>query len=199
MIIYIRSGFALVMSLLFWGSCIASESKHWRDVEYYDVTYYTETIIDAPVNKVWPHALNTKGWLNDLRTETVFGQVGKVGHVERVAHPSIFDDDLALRNYHYDKLTEVIPNKLFTLKVFSEKGGSYGSGEENVSFDTFILTESNGKTKVSLIYNAEHTRGGKSDEEIKRENENMKKAFDKRFVAFWMKLHKLVESSSKHR
>ena len=193
--IYIRSIIILGITFAFFGNCMATETKHWRDAEYYEFTYYSETIIDAPIEKVWPHALNTRGWLNDLHTETVAGEVGKVGHIERVTHPSKIDDDLSLRNYHYDKLIEVVPNKLFTLKVFSEKGGSYG-GLENMSFDTFILTENNGKTKVSLVYNAEHPRDGKTDLEIQAGNEAGKKGFDKRFVNFWMKLKNLVEANN---
>ena len=181
----------LVATLFMFGHGIADEDKHWRDKEYYDVTYYTDTVIDAPIEKVWPHALNTRAWLNDLHTETVFGEVGTVGHIERVTPPGSLDDDLSLRNYHYDKLTEVIPNRLFTLKVFFEKGGSY-CGLNTMSFDTFMLSEDNGKTRVSMIYNAEHPRHGKTDAEIEKTNRLRADRFDVRFVKFWSKLEKLV-------
>ena len=176
---------------------IDSNLKKSRDMKFYDSAYYTETVIEYPIEKVWPHILNINGWLIDdeFITQTVSGEEGEVGHIVKMVRLGV-SDETPLPHYHFYKLTEVIPNKLFTLKGFSEEGGSYGLPEK-LGFETFILTEDNGNARVSLIYNAERIRDdSQSIENIASSIREENRKFDNLFVRFWNNLRQLIENST---
>lgn len=182
-----------VIFLINGGYVVAGEEKHWRDVEYYDKHHYYEAIIDHPVEKVWRHVLNIKGWLNRNDTETIAGEPLKVGHISKV-YPKKLGDDVDKPHYNFYKLAEVIPNKLLTLKIYSEKGGSYGSPIEDISFETIFLSEIGGKTKVSLIYNQEKIRNGLTDKEIEKIQKNNKKYLANVVAKYWENLKQSIEN-----
>lgn len=112
---------------------------------------YEETIIDYSVEKVWPHALNIKGWMSDHRLETLEGKPGKVGHFERVYPAEGVGAEVPLAPYHLYGVAEIIPFKLIVLEVFSEIGGSYSSAREMIVFDAILLTDLGKKTNFAVL------------------------------------------------
>ncbi|MCT2532376.1 hypothetical protein N2488_04200 [SAR92 clade bacterium H231] len=158
-----------------------------------DVYFFEETVIDQPVEKVWPHLLNIKGWLNDYGTERLSGEEGKVGLLVKVMPPGI-GDEVPLPHNHLYRLATVIPNKLITLKVFSEEGGSYGMDYTNI--DNMLLTEVDGKTKISFIGGMEIRRHGMSEKEIQEYAKVIEDSVPVRFEKFWVNLKRLVERNN---
>jgi hypothetical protein len=117
------------------------------DEKPYDSFYlYTETMIDHPVARVWPHILDIGSWMSAHRLETIAGERGRVGHFERV-YPQSASNGPAPR-YHLYGVAEVIPEQLIVLEVFPEKGGSYGNARERVSFNTISLVSLGDRTRV---------------------------------------------------
>ena len=170
------------------------EFSDWRDIDFYDVTYHNETIIDSPLEKVWHHLLKIKDWWNDdFNTKTISGEEGKIGYTVRTWPPGITDAEHT--SYHYYKIISLIPTKLVTLKTYSAKGGSYGN-PEYISFETFLLTKSKGQTKVSFVYNSEYLKHGKTIEKIHNNPEEVRIYFDERYFKFWENLRKLIEKSN---
>lgn len=158
-----------------------------------DVYFFEETTIDQPAEKVWPHLLNIKGWLNDYATETISGEGGKVGLLVKVMPPGI-GDEVPLPHNHLYRLATAIPNKLITLKVFSEEGGSYGMDYTNI--DNMLLTEIGGKTKISFIGGMEIRSHGMAEKEIQEYIKNIEESVPVRFEKFWANLKYLVESNT---
>jgi hypothetical protein len=128
---------------------------------YESLYLHTETIIDHPVQKVWPHALNIGGWMSAHRLETVAGEPGKVGHFERV-FPRDLTDDVPLPRYHLYGIAEIIPFKLIALEVLPEEGGSYGITRQWMSFDSILLTDMGARTNLTFLMVDAHM--GKGDE-----------------------------------
>lgn len=167
----------------------------WRDEEHYDVTYHNETTIDIPIKDMWPFFIKLKEWWNDdFDVEVISGKEGKVGYTVKTWFSGSVSDKK--NPYHYYKIIEVIENKLVTIKVFSENGGSYGS-PEYMSFETFLLNECEGKTKVSFIYNSEFTKKGRTPEKIRNNPQEMSDYLDSRHIKIWRDLKEfLIKSGS---
>lgn len=132
------------------------------DRPYGSLYLYVEAIIDHPVEKVWPHALDIGSWMSAHGLETIAGEPGKVGHFERVL-PRGVGADVPLPHYHLYGITEIIPLKLIVLEVFPERGGSYGVTKQWMSFDNILLTDLGGRTKVVFLMVDAHL--GEHDEE----------------------------------
>lgn len=115
--------------------------------------FLTETVIDRPVEVVWPHIVKIGSWMTDHKLETIAGEEGTVGHFERV-WPRNLDDDTAEPLYHLYGIAKIIPERCIVLEVFPEKGGSYGDAfypPEFVNFDAILLTDLGDKTQVSFF------------------------------------------------
>lgn len=124
------------------------------DQKPYSTHYiHVDTVIDSPVQDVWPHALDIRTWMTDHKLETIAGKAGEVGHFERV-WPRDVGQDVPLPHYHLYGVAKVIPFKLIALEVFPEKGGSYGNTlwpADYMAFDNILLTDVDGKTHVTFV------------------------------------------------
>jgi hypothetical protein len=129
---------------------------------YESIYLHAETIIDHPVERVWPHALDIGRWMNAHRLKSLAGAPGRVGHFERV-YPRDLGEDVAPPHYHLYGIAEIIPFKLIALEVLPEKGGSYGNAREWMSFDSVLFADLGGRTQVIFLMVDAHL--GKGDEE----------------------------------
>jgi hypothetical protein len=129
---------------------MANEYRSLDEKPYESHYLHAETIIDHPVEKVWPHVLNIGGWMSAHRLQTLAGEPGKVGHFERV-YPHGLSATTGLPHYHLYCVAEIIPYKYIALEVFPEHGGSYGATREKMSFDGILLTDIGGKTKLVFL------------------------------------------------
>jgi hypothetical protein len=114
---------------------------------------YVETIIDHPIEKVWPHALLIDKWANNNhRYETVVDTGGGVGHLWRLYYQSV-PEGTPEPHYSFTGITYVIPHKLVGYEVFPEKGGSYGGmiPLDYRGFDTMVVDDLGGRTKVAVL------------------------------------------------
>jgi hypothetical protein len=160
---------------------------------YESVYMYGETIIDHPIEKVWPHALNIGGWMSAHRLETIAGEPGTVGHFER-AYSQGIGKDIALPHYHLYGIAHVIPFKLIALEVFPEKGGSYGSTVQRLSFDNILLVDLAGRTKV--VFAMVDVSLEKGDEEFRQRQKREHAEGEKRLEPYFENLRRLVESQA---
>jgi hypothetical protein len=137
---------------------------------YESVYLHADTIIDHPVEKVWPQVLNIGGWMSAHGLETVAGEPGKVGHFEKVV-PRQLGPDVPLPHYHLYGVAEIIPYKLVVLEVLPEKGGSYGKTRQTMSFDSILLTDLGDKTALVFLMIDVHAGRGEADFLARRKRE----------------------------
>lgn len=129
---------------------MTNEYRSLADRPYGSLYLYVETIIDHPIEQVWPHALDIGSWMSAHRLETLAGERNKVGHFERV-YPRGLGADVPLPHHHLYGIVEIIPHSLIALEVFPERGGSYGVTKPWMSFDNILLTDIGGRTKVVFL------------------------------------------------
>ena len=134
------------------------------DQKPYDSDYvHAEVIIDHPVERVWPHALRIGSWMSAHRLETVAGEPGKIGHFERV-FPRDLGPEVGLPHHSVYGIAHVIPLKYIALEAFPEKGGSYGETRQWMTFDSILLSEMAGRTRlIFLVIGVHMWKGSKED------------------------------------
>lgn len=120
------------------------------DKPFESIYLYVDAVIDQPIDKVWPHALNIGSWMNKHDLETVAGEPGKVGHFQKVL-PRGLGSDVPLPHYHLYGIAHIVPPKLIVLEVLPEKGGSYGKTRPKMTFDTISLTDLGGRTQIAYL------------------------------------------------
>jgi hypothetical protein len=132
---------------------VEQSDDHYRTLDekpYESIYLYVDAIIDHPIERVWPHALNIGSWMNKNRLVTLAGESGKVGHFQRV-HPQGLADDVPQPRYHLYGVAEIIPMKLIALEVIPEKGGSYGKTRPKMCVDSITLSDLGGRTKIAYL------------------------------------------------
>jgi hypothetical protein len=149
---------------------MAERRESLDDRPYESIYMHAETVIDHPVQRVWPHALNIGGWMSAHRLETVSGRAGSVGHFERV-YPRDLADDVPLPRYHLYGVAQIIPLKLIALEVLPEQGGSYGNAREWMSFDSILLTDLGDRTHLTFLLVDAHMGRGDPDFHTRRKQE----------------------------
>lgn len=120
------------------------------DKPYESVYLHAETVIDHPVQRVWPHVLNIGGWMSAHDLETVAGEPGRVGHFEKVL-PRNIGAEVPQPHYHLYGIAEIVPLKLVALEVMPEKGGSYGKTRQSMSFDSILLNDLGARTALTFL------------------------------------------------
>jgi hypothetical protein len=140
------------------------------DRPYESVYFLTETTIDHPVEKVWPHALNIGSWMSAHRLEPLSGEASKVGHFERV-WPRELADDIPEPRYHLYGIAAIVPYKCIALEVLPENGGSYGSAREWMSFDSILFADLGGRTRLIFHMVDVHMGRGTPDFHERRRKE----------------------------
>lgn len=139
------------------------------DQKAYESHYLLEeTVIDHPVERVWPHALKIGSWMSAHGLETVSGTAGEVGHFERV-FPRNLGQDVGLPHHHVYGVAHIIPHKYIALEVFPERGGSYGDTKQWMSFDGILLTDIGGKTKLMFLLVDVHMDKASAEEYARRQ------------------------------
>lgn len=126
---------------------------------------YLESIIDHPVAKVWPQALDIGSWMDAHRLETLAGKSGEVGHFERV-YPRGLGEEVPKPHHHLYGVAQIIPFKYIGLEVLPENGGSYGVTREWMSFDGILFADLGDRTKIVFLMVDVHL--GQGDEEYSK-------------------------------
>jgi hypothetical protein len=124
--------------------------RNLDDKPYESLYLHAETIIEHPVQKVWPHVLNIGGWMSAHSLETLAGEPGTVGYFEKVL-PRNLGAEVPLPHYHLYGIAEIIPFKLVALEVMPEKGGSYGKTRQYTSFDSILLADFGKSTHLTFL------------------------------------------------
>ena len=183
---------ALVLSL----NVAAQNIDKFQQKPYYSNYGYTETIIDRPVEKVWPHVLEIAKWMDAHNLETISGEPGKFGHLVKVM-PHGLTDKNPLPHYHLYAVAKIIPFKLIALEVFPEKNGSYGGDDKHTSFDTVLLSDIGGKkTKVAFyLTDINWKENPKNGMDPDKRDAGMQSYMDNKFEQFWVNLKNNVENS----
>jgi hypothetical protein len=141
------------------------------DDKPYDSFYlYVDTVIDYPVERVWPHALNIGRWMSAHRLDRIEGEPGQVGFFERV-YPVSLASTVPEPRYHLYGIAEIIAPKLIALEVFPENGGSYGNTRPKMSFDTIFLTDLGDRTHVGFYMVDVHLGEGDEQSHVRRKAE----------------------------
>lgn len=169
---------------------MAAQRTSLEHRSYESIYVWRETVIDAPAEKVWPHALNIGGWMTAHRLESLAGEAGKVGHFERV-WPRDLDKDTPHPRYHLYGVAAIVPHRYIALEVMPEAGGSYGITREWMSFDGIFLNECGGKTRVMFHMIDAHLGKGDKDFHAKRKQE-IDTFMDEHMVKFFENLKRLV-------
>ena len=100
-------------------------------------------------------------------------------------------------NYHYAETIVAVTPSHYAVKVFAEKGGSYGVNDY-MGFGNFILTIEPGlKTRAFIAGNLEYRSSKHSAEEILAMIETTSVEVDKKIPGYWENLLKLIESKSR--
>lgn len=175
-----------------------SNGKYKRlDEKPYESQYLcVETIIEYPVEKVWPHALQIGKWMTDHRLETLAGEAGKVGHFERVFMRGI-GAEVPEPHYHLYGIAEIIPFKLIAMEVFPEIGGSYGKKREWVMFDSILFVDLGGRTHITfLLVDMQVGRGAGRHRKKMDDEEQEREVIRDRLGRFFDNLRQLVSDAS---
>ena len=159
---------------------------------YGSLYLYVDTIIDHPVEKVWPHALDIGGWMSAHQLETLAGEPASVGYFERVS-PRGLGPEVPRPHYHLYGIAKIIPLKLIVLEVFPEKGGSYGHTREWVSFDSILLTDLGQRTQV--VFHMVDIHVGQDDPDFHARRKREVEAGQTLIEEYFENLNRLVEKS----
>jgi hypothetical protein len=110
--------------------------------------YEVEVLIDRPVGEVWKSFLDIGSWVTSHGIEEVSGARGTVGSITRVSFKKAKELGLPLPHYHYCKIIQLVPERQYVLKTYSEKGGSYG--RQMTTFDDTRFVAIDGATKLTF-------------------------------------------------
>lgn len=173
------------------------EKYETLDGKPYESRYlYVETVLDYPVEEVWPHALQIGKWMTDHRLETIAGEAGTVGHFERVFMRGV-GPEVPEPHYHLYGIAEIIPLKLIAMEVFPEIGGSYGKTREWVMFDSMQFTDVGGRTHIGfLLVDMQVGRGEAKGPQKRQDEEHEREMIRERLGRFFENLRQLVSNGS---
>jgi hypothetical protein len=118
---------------------------------------WAETVLDHPVETVWPVALDLPLWMNaNHEWEQIAGEQGKPGVLYRLwPRHHYVGDDCPPPHYHWVGIAKVIRPKIIGVEVWAEKGGSYGDRFVPPSYkglDNLILTDLGGRTHMCGLF-----------------------------------------------
>jgi hypothetical protein len=175
---------------------VANDAMYQRfDEKPYESKYFIlDTVIDHPPEVVWPHASNIGSWMSDHRLVTLEGEPGRVGHFERV-YADVGDEVPEPRSHVYG-IAQLVPPTYIGLEVFSEKGGSFGDPREYISFDTILLTDIGGKTKLTfLVIDVRPGEQQPISEEARETEEALRAPMEDRARRYFDNLNRVVDAA----
>ena len=146
-----------------------------------------EILIVRPVAQVWKQWLDLSSWVISHDIEQVEGERDEVGGITRVSDRCSKEVGYPTPHYHYCKVIELIPQRRYVLKSYTEKGGSYGLqfiGFDEARFHIVdrdstkvhfrFLGETRGMATLIVEHPAKLTEVG-SDNHMWRNLENLKR------------------------
>lgn len=125
--------------------------------------YEVDIVIDRPVKVVWKQFLDMGSWVTSHDFVQITGERGGLGSVMRIALKNAQARGLHPPFYHYSKTIAVFPERRWLLKIYYEKGGSYGVAR-CTSFDDFQFVRSGEHTRVVCNF-FEEFEGGLLDKD----------------------------------
>ena len=126
-----------------------------------------EVFIDRPVGDVWRPLLDLSSWVTTHVIEEVSETKRTVGAITRVSFKRAKEMGYPLPHHHYCKIIKLVPEQLYVLKTYSEKGGSYGS--QIAAFDVIRLVTLDRGTRLTFSFFGEF-RGARIEGEPRRES-----------------------------
>ena len=112
-----------------------------------------DVFINRPVGEVWNQFIDFGSWVTSHRIEEIHGRRGTIGSIFRASFKNSAEEGYPLPHHHYCKIIKVIPEQLYVLKTYSEKGGSYGV--HIVAFDEARFVSKDGGTLLTFKLFAE--------------------------------------------
>ena len=179
----------------------AKISRSTKEVRVWNSSIHSEYVFDFTMEEVWPHFINYKSWMDTFSFETLNDEPNSVGELVKTTAKgewSMVDKitGAPIPNYHYAETIVVVPPAYYTVKVFAEKGGSYGV-DDYVGFDNFTLVkESEGRTLAIIAANSEYKSSKHSDDDIAMMKEKASCEVDKKLSRYWENLRNMVENGS---
>lgn len=176
-------------------------SRNTKEVRTWNFSIHSQYVFDFTAEEVWPHFINYKAWMDTFTFETLRGEPDNVGELVKTTAKgewSMVDDitGAPIPNYHYAETIVAVPPSHYTVKVFAERGGSYGV-DDYMGFDNFILVkEPGGKTRAIIAGNLEYRSSRHTEEEILAMIESTSVEVNKKLPKYWDNLRKLIESVS---
>jgi len=160
-----------------------------EDSSVYNETYEVEVLIDRPIAQVWKQFLDIPSWVTSHHIENIYGEPGTVGSITRVSFKKAKELAMPPPHYHYCKLIQVLPQKQWVLKTYSERGGSYGfdmkgfddgrvfaiADKTRVTFNLFIEYTSEVLAKQLRAANADPNLKDASRNGMQKNLENLKR------------------------
>jgi uncharacterized protein YndB with AHSA1/START domain len=124
-----------------------------------DLVLRLETVLDHPVEKVWPYILHWNLWVDnkDFISHRVAGKSDTEGEVIGVNH---FDDTGRMDSSFFIKVLKIVPNKLLIYKILSPES-SYDAETGSITevpqtgYEVFSVCAKGGTTMITLDVLAE--------------------------------------------
>ena len=132
-----------------------------------DIAASATTVIDHPIDVVWPHMLNQAMWMKEYKIESVGGERNKEGELKKVMHLEPGFEDF------FFKTLLLVPFRKFVYKAYTEnrKGqygftgievlslNDYGSGS-TIIFEVYLEVQSEAMTRDQLTKFCTEARQG---------------------------------------
>jgi hypothetical protein len=160
-------------------------------------SFHAETVIDARIEDVWPHALETKKWMVvPFDLVTISGTPNTEGEIVKIIPKVITPERAALPKEHYGfyTITKVIPMKQVVIKMYSAKPSSFG--KQLLYYSVMTLFDENGKTRVVWDLNGDATGPYMDPAEIQKLAVQQKKINTDKWNASFENLRKIVAQGS---
>jgi hypothetical protein len=119
-----------------------------EDSSVHNSTDDLEIFIARPTAQVWRQCIDAASWVTSHHVENVRGAPGALGSITRVSFKRARELGMPLPHYHYCKVIQLVPERQYVLKAYSERGGSYGVCL--TGFDDTRFFSVDGGTKITF-------------------------------------------------
>ena len=196
--IFYKTLLAILISIMFVGKVLAAPvgGPPKFHTQSFDVNFTSRTIIDHPVEKVWPHLLDFSSWMTDFEAKPIIGGriLHREGEVLKVTNTAAVKAKLETP-YHFSKTLKIRPLEQVGIKVFTAEGGSYG-GANYQGVDTLSVVDLGGKTLVIFNVYAEFQLPPMTEEERQVRDEQGTAGMEEKILRYWGNLNSLVDGKA---
>jgi hypothetical protein len=147
-----------------------------------------EIMLDAPIDKVWPHLINYTSWQNYTVSERVAGVAGEEGEVVLLRK----EEQGYVSPLFHARTIRIDPGRRIIWKTYR---GKAGDDEGYFAFVDFILEEVGDKTRFRSTNTAEMLVAYRDESELTAFRKQREETAATVFASTRAKLKKLVESS----